>query len=226
MTSADLPSREEYLRTWSALHGGIDPAASPVVRVWLQAVYVVARPLAALGFSPSAVTMAGLLVTAAAVPLAAVGDRWLLLAGGVVLLGGIIDSLDGAVAVLTHRATRWGALLDSVVDRVAEAVALLALWLAGAPPAVCVLAGALTWLQEYARARAAVSGIDLAGAITPGERPTRVLVAGMFLLAAGVYPAAAGTWLFLAAWAWALTAGLSLTILLTTAYRASPPSTR
>jgi CDP-diacylglycerol--glycerol-3-phosphate 3-phosphatidyltransferase len=37
-------------------------------------------------------------------------------------------------------------------------------------------------------------GLDDIGILTVGERPTRVIVVAMFLLAAGIYPEAATTW--------------------------------
>jgi CDP-diacylglycerol--glycerol-3-phosphate 3-phosphatidyltransferase len=98
----------------------------------------------------------------------------------------VVDNLDGAVAVMTGRATRWGYVLDSVCDRVADVLFLLAFWLAGAPAWVCLAAGTLTLLQEYARARAGAGGMVEVGVVSVWERPSRVLVTGMFLLAAGL----------------------------------------
>ena len=85
-------------------------------------------------------------------------------------------------------------MLDSVVDRVSDALYLVAFWLVGAPAWVCVVAGVLLFTQEYARARATAIGMDDVGVVTIGERPTRVIVVAMFLLAAGIYPTAATTW--------------------------------
>jgi CDP-diacylglycerol--glycerol-3-phosphate 3-phosphatidyltransferase len=48
--------------------------------------------------------------------------------------------------------------------------------------------------QESARARAGAVGLDDVGIVTVGERPTRVIVVAMFLLAAGVYPSEAHLW--------------------------------
>ncbi len=118
----------------------------------------------------------------------AVAGGWLLLVSGLlVLLSGLVDNLDGAVAVMTSRVTKWGYVYDSVVDRVADMFFLVALWLAGAPAWVCVLAGGLTFLQEYARARAGAAGMSEIGVVSVWERPSRVLVVGLFLVAAGLY---------------------------------------
>ena len=74
-----------------------------------------------------------------------------------------------------------------VADRVADALFLLALWLAGATAWVCVSAGALTGLLEYARARATAAGMTEIGVVTVWERPTRVIVTALFLLGVGLY---------------------------------------
>ena len=184
--------RDEYLRRWSDLHGGASTGG--LVGLWLRLAHAAARPLVRLGAGPNAVTVAGLLVALAAIPVATAGGRWPVLAFAVVVLSGLMDNLDGAVAVITGRTTRWGYLLDSVCDRVADAGYVLALWLVGAPGWLAVLAGGLTGLQEYLRARAAAAGMTEVGVVTVSERPTRVIVTAMFLLAAGVYPGWAQGW--------------------------------
>lgn len=195
-----LLDRDGYLDRWSGLHGGVDPRASWLVRFWLGVTYTVARPFAARRVPPDLLTLAGLLVSLAVVPLAWAGGRWPLLAVLVVTVSGLLDNVDGAVAVLTDRVTRWGSVLDSVVDRcsdVAYVVALLALggFADSAPVRWCAAAAAgLVLLQEYARARATAGGLDDVGVLTVSERPTRVIGAAMFCLAAGLYPSAAGTW--------------------------------
>jgi CDP-diacylglycerol--glycerol-3-phosphate 3-phosphatidyltransferase len=164
------------------------------VRFWLSLTFALARPLAALRVPPDALTMVGLLVACAVVPIAALGGRWPVL-GAVVLVGsGLLDNLDGAVAVLTGRVTRWGALLDAVADRLADGAACLALWAVGGWAGLALGAGVVGYLHEYARARAGASGMSDAGVITVAERPTRLIVVVMFLLGAGIYPGSAASW--------------------------------
>ena len=194
-----LPDRAAYFERWSALHGGVD-LLSPLVRGWLTLTYAVAAPVARRRVSPDALTLLGLVFALLVVPLAWAGGRWPLLAVALVVVSGLVDSLDGAVAVLTDRATRWGAVLDSVADRcsdIAYVVALLALGGFGDRGVVIAAAGAaaaLVLLQEYARARATASGMSDVGIVTVSERPTRVIGAAMFCLGAGLYPSAAGAW--------------------------------
>jgi len=195
----DVPSRAEYFERWSELHGGYDPRQSRFVGPWLTLIYTLARPLAAVGMQPDVVTLLGVGVAGVVVWCASVGGHWLVLAAVVCALSGVFDSLDGAVAVLTGRTTRWGALLDSLVDRISDLLYLCALWIVGAPVLWCLAAGCALFLLEYTRARALAIGMDDVGIISTGERPTRVTVVSMFLLAAGIYSASAATWVSYAA---------------------------
>jgi phosphatidylglycerophosphate synthase len=159
----------------------------PFVRGWLAIAYTVARPLAAFRVPPSVVTLAGLVLAWAVVPIAGAGGRWPFLAAVVVVLSGLVDSLDGTVAVLTDRVSRGGALLDAVCDRVADAAYGAALWVVGAPAWLALGWVGLSLLAEYARARGqAILGAAV-DVVTVGERPTRIVVAAIFLAAAGVF---------------------------------------
>ena len=175
--------REDYLAAWSRWHGG-SGTESGIVRGWLSLAWALARPLA--GLPPIVATALGLLVAAVAVAPAWAGGSWLLLAGLLVGLSGLLDSLDGALAIGTGRASRRGFVLDSVVDRLTEVAYAGALWFAGAPGELAVAFGALCWLPDYLRARAGQAGVRETGNISVWERPTRVLMAGLTLFGAGV----------------------------------------
>jgi CDP-diacylglycerol--glycerol-3-phosphate 3-phosphatidyltransferase len=181
-------SREEYLAAWARWHGGAEPAGSRLVRGWLSAAYALARPLA--GVPPLAATALGLAVAAAAVVPALAGGAWLIAAGVLVGLSGLLDSLDGALAIAGGRASRRGFVLDSAVDRLTEAAYAAALWVAGAPGWLAAVFGALCWLPDYLRARAGQAGVTETGAISVWERPTRVAMTGFTLGGAGVLAAA------------------------------------
>lgn len=204
---SEVPDRAEYLRRWGVLHGVADPGATPFVGGWLAIAHTLAVPLVRARVSPNALTASGLALAVAVVPLVALGGRWPLLAPVLVVASAMLDSLDGAVAVMTGRTTRWGALLDALADRLADSAYLVALWVLGAPGWVAVAAAAVALLHEYTRARATTAGMDDVGAVTVSERPTRVVIATMFVLGTGVYPAAAATWGLLGAAA-ALAVGL------------------
>ncbi|GAA1627656.1 CDP-alcohol phosphatidyltransferase family protein [Actinoplanes couchii] len=201
---------EEYATAWSRLHGGFDPREAPaVVRGWIRLAYIIGSFLGRRRVTPFAVTVAGLLLCLA-VPLAALlGPPGLALGAVLVLLAAVADGLDGAVAVITGKITKAGFVYDSVADRLGEAAWLTAFWLAGVPGWLAVTAGAAGWLHEYVRARATTAGMPDIGAVTVGERPTRVSVAITALLVAAlsalvdtgwpplVLTAGAGVWLAL-----------------------------
>jgi archaetidylinositol phosphate synthase len=190
---------DDYAAGWRDLHGGYDPrAASPVVRGWLKLAYAIGRRVVRLGATPTAVTVVGLLLSSA-VPVSVLAGR----AGAglgalLVVMSAVADSVDGAVAVLADRASRLGNVYDSLADRVSEACWLVALWLVGAPAWSVVVAGGLSWLHEYLRARAAVSGLVGVGVVTVAERPTRIIVTVAGLLAGPFVGYAVGVWAVLA----------------------------
>jgi CDP-diacylglycerol--glycerol-3-phosphate 3-phosphatidyltransferase len=210
-----------YATAWAGLHGGFDPRqASLPVRGWLRMSYAIGAGLGRLGVSPTAVTVAGLALSLAVPPVAGIGPGWPLGAAGLVLLGAVADSADGAVAVVTRRATRLGYVYDSLADRIGELCWAAAFWAVGAPWQLAAGCAALSWLHEYARARAIGAGMPGIGAVTSGERPTRALVSLIGLLVAGAAGLAAPEFAAgvatLAAIVWLLTALLGLIQLLTT----------
>ena len=182
-------SRDEYLAAWSHWHGGTG-TETRLVRGWLSLAYTLARPMA--GLPPVVATALGLVVAGLAVWPAAAGGLWLIAAGVLVGFSGLLDSLDGALAIGTGRASRRGFVLDSVVDRLTEAAYAAALWVAGAPGWLAVVFGALCWLPDYLRARAGQAGAAETGALSVWERPARVAMTGMTLGGAGVVAAAGG----------------------------------
>ena len=86
-----------------------------------------ARFFKAIGLTPNAVTLLGFAVCVASACLVAAG--WLVWGGVVFLAGSILDLLDGALARLTKQDSPFGALLDSVFDRLGEAALFVGLGL-------------------------------------------------------------------------------------------------
>ncbi len=176
-----------WFARWQAQHNApdVDPANTTVLRRFLTLTYRLARPLARRGMSPTSVTLAGIWL-AALVPVAAM--RLPLLAAGICVVSSVVDGVDGAVAGLTGRATRSGFVLDSVVDRLAEAAFFVALVATGADAWAAAAAWAGVVMLEYTRARAGNAGLGEIGIVTIAERPTRVLCVVFGLLGAGVQP--------------------------------------
>jgi CDP-diacylglycerol--glycerol-3-phosphate 3-phosphatidyltransferase len=177
---------DEHVRDWAALHGTDAPGG--FVGGWLKAAAAVARPLARAGVSPNMVTVAALVAAIVAVPLASIAG-WTGPAAAcvAVTVSGLLDSLDGAVAVQAGRTTRVGFLLDSVLDRVADVAFPVALAVAagGGTTAtrLAVAAVGACWWLEYVRARGSLAGVadDGRQVVTPGERPTRIILTAVGL---------------------------------------------
>jgi archaetidylinositol phosphate synthase len=94
----------------------------------------------------------------------------------IILIGEITDCVDGDLARITGRTTRWGAFLDSVLDRWTDAALILGLALSDMDSLGVAAGFALTasFLTSYTRARAQSLGVDCPDGI--GGRDARVLV--------------------------------------------------
>ncbi len=136
--------------------------------------------------TPDILTWIGLLIAIGAAVLAATGH--LFAAGWVIAFSGIFDLLDGALARATNRTTRFGAVLDSTLDRVAEAVICVGLLvfyqsqdsLTGTLMVGVGMVGGQ--MVSYIRARA--EGMDLKCEVGVFTRPERVVILSLGLLLA------------------------------------------
>ena len=160
-----------------------------------------ARAFRAVGLTPNSVTLLGFAVCVAGAALVALD--WPLYGGLVFLLGGILDLFDGALARLTGKASPFGALLDSVFDRLGEAALFVGLgvyYLLGDLPSVqfmlsmlAVLLG-LVFSQGVSYLRARGEGL---GAFTRSgimTRTERVIILGVGLIVEGLAPVPVMVW--------------------------------
>ena len=143
-----------------------------------------ARLMAKTPLSPDALTWLGFFITIGAAVL--VGTGHFLAAGIVVLVAGLFDLLDGALARLTNRVSRFGAVLDSTLDRLSEAAVLIALlyvFMQGQHLTENILTGITlvgSFTVSYIRARIEGLGIECkAGIFT---RPERVVILSLGLM--------------------------------------------
>lgn len=184
----EIPSKDAYFDKWSVLHGGYDPrTGNPWLRGWLTMVYAIARPLARRGVQPDVLTISSIWLAGAVFVPADIGGRWAMLAGWTLVASGLFDTLDGCVAVLEDRTTRWGYVLDSAVDRVNDVIYLFAVVSVGAPPSLALACGFGFFFLEYVRARAGNAGGDEVGRITIAERPNRVIFLSASIHFGGVF---------------------------------------
>jgi len=157
-----------------------------------------ARGLVRVGLRPNHVTAVGMVLTVAAgVAIACGRPYWRAWAVTLIIAAGACDMLDGAMAKVGRRATRFGAIFDSTCDRVSDAALYLgpvfyyllrpdAEGPADAAPNLGMAALAalgLVWAQttSYLRARAAAEGAEAHGGFWQrGERVVTLLLGVAF----------------------------------------------
>ena len=169
-----------------------------------QGIYCVINPfvrlLIRMGVTPNMVTTIGLLGNIAAAALLVwagyTGSPYnmnydmVTWAGAIIILFSLFDMLDGQAARIGHLASTFGAFFDSVLDRYCEfvtvgAVAYLFIctgWDIAALLTFLALMGSL--LVSYTRARG--EGLGVVCKIGFMQRPERVVVTALSLLASGI----------------------------------------
>ncbi|AVT31960.1 CDP-alcohol phosphatidyltransferase [Plantactinospora sp. BC1] len=149
----------------------------------------IARTLLRVGVTPNAVTVTGTLgVVVGSIVL---GARGYLVAGAlVVTFFALTDLLDGTMARMRGGSSRFGAFLDSSMDRVSDGAVFgaVAYWLATqddhvgvAAALICLVAGGLV---SYVKARA--EGLGMTCNVGIAERTERLLIVGVGGLLTGL----------------------------------------
>jgi archaetidylinositol phosphate synthase len=121
-----------------------------------------------LRISPNVLTVFGL-IGAVATALTA-QSAWAIL---FLVFSLFCDGIDGSVAIFQHRESNFGATLDSVADRISEALWFYALYAIGVPAWIPITLWCVAAFQEYARAKLFSLGVSDIGVVTPAERPVR-----------------------------------------------------
>ena len=147
--------------------------ADPVVRI-----------LSKTGITPNALTLINLALNIVAAYVIAIGH---FIPGGIlVLVSGLFDLLDGALARLAKKTTKFGAILDSTVDRMSEAAILFGLLIfysgRGGRLEIALIFAVLigSFLVGYVRARA--EGLGWQCQVGLFTRAERVIVLAIGLL--------------------------------------------
>ena len=144
--------------------------------------------------TPDHLTVVGLLVGASAA--VAVGAGHLRLGLVLVILAGLPDLLDGALAKATNTSSQRGAFFDSTIDRITDALLLggIAYYFADTEtldPRLAVLpfaVSAVSSIVSYQRAKAESLGLDAKGGLM--ERAERIVVLCIGLLLESWYEGA------------------------------------
>ena len=155
----------------------------------------IARALGRLGLSPNQLTLIGFGIAILA-GIAAARQAWLA-AGLLVVVGGVFDLFDGALARFAGKVTKLGAFYDSVFDRWGEGVVYVGIawgcaagrfW-EGTVLAAAALASAV--MVSYARAKSEslgfTSGTRMAN-VGLAPREVRIAILTIGLIAAGLLP--------------------------------------
>ena len=158
--------KDEFLSIWRTLHGNAN--VSGIVKGWLSISYVVVKPLSKARVTPNILTLFGLFF--GVLVYANAQTFW---APALLVLSLICDGIDGSLAIITNKSTKWGAILDSTVDRLTEIFWVLALYKIGADLKLLLIVLLTASVQEYVRARAAGLGVSEVGIVTFAERPVR-----------------------------------------------------
>ena len=159
-------SKDEFKTKWSSLHS--DAETTGIVGAWLNISYRFGLICTLLRISPNALTVLGLLGAVATAVTAQ--SAWAIV---FLVFSLFCDGIDGSVAIFQHRESKFGATLDSVVDRISEALWFYALYAIGVPAWIPITLWCVAAFQEYARAKLVSLGVSDIGVVTPAERPVR-----------------------------------------------------
>lgn len=161
-------------------------------KYWALAMKPGATLLMRLGVKPDHVTWAGtVLVCAIALWLVPTGHLW---QGALAITAVVLsDGLDGQLARMTNQVSKFGAFLDSSLDRVADGIIFGAvlLWLTRTHedllwPGVTLVALVMGQVTSYTKARAESVGFTCTGGIAARADRLFILLFGMLLAGFGV----------------------------------------
>ena len=168
--------KANFFQAWSKLHG--DAQISGIVKGWLTISYYLVRPLAKLRVTPNMLSIAGLIFGIALYLNAQ--NSWAI---GLLVASLLCDGIDGSLAIITNKASKWGAALDSILDRTTEVFWVLTFISIGGNEYIVIGAAILAFAQEYLRARAGGLGLTEVGVVTIAERPVRASILFVSLIA-------------------------------------------
>ena len=149
-------------------------------------VNAIVRWLQRVGVTPNMVSFAGFALTIGAAALLATGN--LRIGGGLLWVAAMFDMVDGTLARASENESKFGAFLDSTLDRYSESITFLGLvvYYANAGDAqthllLIFLTLIGSWAVSYTRARA--EGLDIECKVGILQRPERLvlLIAGLIL---------------------------------------------
>jgi len=195
---------------WQAHHSGVAVDRNIWVKGWLKVIVTPAKVLAKLKVAPSFLTFVGLIFAGLTIWVSSFGlsRSALVVCAFLVFVSSYFDGLDGAVAILRDRVSTFGSKLDRAADRLTEIAWVIVLALFGCPAWLAIAALLATWGYELLRWQRSKKALL---PVTVGERPVRVVITVMFLIAAAVLFGWAIWWVSAAAVGWVVVALLGAT---------------
>ena len=134
--------------------------------------------------TPNAISLTGFVLNVVAAVL--VTQELFVLAGVAFIIGSVMDMLDGRYSRMSGKGTKFGAFLDSSLDRIEEGIVLTAVaaYFAKSNDELAVAGVTLTivgsLMVSYTRARAEALGVECK--VGFADRPTRVVILSIGLL--------------------------------------------
>ena len=151
-----------------------------------------ARWLQSIGVTPNMISFTGFALTIGSAALLATGN--LRVGGGLLWVAAMLDMVDGTLARLSQTESKFGAFLDSTLDRYSESITFLGLAVyyanesnAQTPLLLIFLTLVGSWAVSYTRARA--EGLDIECNVGILQRPERLVLLIAALILGLVLPA-------------------------------------
>ena len=151
-----------------------------------------ARWLQSVGVTPNMISFTGFALTIGSAALLATGN--LRVGGGLLWVAAMLDMVDGTLARLSQTESKFGAFLDSTLDRYSESITFLGLAVyyanesnAQTPLLLIFLTLVGSWAVSYTRARA--EGLDIECKVGILQRPERLVLLIAALILGLVLPA-------------------------------------
>ncbi len=140
----------------------------------------IGRYLSKIGLTPNGATLIGFIFAIIAPILAYY--RLYITIPIMIILSGLMDVVDGAIARATNKTTKFGAYLDSLTDRISDMLFFLALIFAGINPYLSIIALGFSEVVSYARSKGELLGIKMEGVglLERSERLILLFIASIF----------------------------------------------
>jgi len=142
----------------------------------------VGKYLSKIGLTPNGATLIGFMFAIIAPILAYY--RIYVLIPIMIVLSGLMDVVDGAIARATNKTTKFGAYLDSLTDRISDMLFFLALIFAGVNPYLSIIALGVSEVVSYARSKGELLGVKMEGVglLERSERLILLFIASIFAI--------------------------------------------